>query len=507
MARKIIIIVSIALLFVFTVGIFAFTGFASVEIIKLVKPEDIYIPKNMKSSNFGLFFYNPDGTRVSTTENNVPFDPTKPVVIFSHGLSLGFGIETPEEFVNYEGWLNAGYNVGVFMWSQISDDDPYICEKKVWGGVDNRFAYNDENMKRTIETEDVTNYSMAEIFVAYYIDFMSKQNFTGREIHFEGLSLGAQLTMANCSYLLALNEAGLIGKEFLPDRVTLFDAFFTNRSYENIRVPWLKRSIGKDGTVALALETAKQLKKKGIAMEYIASSIVNITTAIGEGDKGNILRLYDETAFLDYSSDWYSIFEQDKKHIIGRRWYNGMIDYPIPMDDAISGQFAISPKVPTSYIFARMGEKYDMAENLTFDPTDDIYFSTGIIVPTVAGFVFEDRNENGNYDERLNARLSGITVELYLKSNDSLIGTAVTGEGGAYLMPIEPIYITAGANEFYVKVKASDGYGITTSKGTADFLMMANDIGLNYKSDAFTIDNTGELKIINVGLIKKISFI
>lgn len=476
----------------------------------LITASDIYIPKGMKESNFGLFFFDGEGNRVRSTDDGVPFDDAKPVIIFSHGSSLGYGIDYPELFSQPERWIDAGYNVGEFIWSQISDDDPFASELKVWTREAISFArYPDGQTSGSVmERTDTPKYSMAETFVAYYLDFMKGRNFTGREIHFEGLSLGAQLTFANCSYLFALEKAGLIGEEFLPDRVTIFDAFLTNVSFDET-IPWLNEPIGKKGSLQRAKETGEMMIERGIAFEYVASSPVEITAMINsdEADKNAFADMTAPASRLDYVADWISPFALNDLHCIGKAWFNTSISFAPIMDATLTvsdDQYALGANTPTSYTYARRGTKYAMKNNPTLESDDDLQYSQNIDCPMVAGFCFADENGDGNYNERLKSRVGGLMVSLFTVEGDkeTLVATATVGDNGYYEIPIEPIFFTGrtAGRSFVVKVTDLDGREITSSKGTEDYVLMRNDVNANGASDVFVMYKKGDLKIINIGL-------
>lgn len=464
------------------------------RVVTLITPEDIYLPASINKKEFGLFFYDENTQKI--TSENATFDNNKPVIIFFQANK-----GDNEENYNILEWQRKGYNVGCFLWQQVADDDPYSAEKKIWGRTNLRYIANRQGV---IESKDTPKYSMAETFVAYYYDFMSKQDFAGGEIRFQGLSHGAQLLIAVTSYLMELEREKLIDKSFFPDRVTLFEAFFSNNSDDTF-VEWLGTTIGNGGTMKLAQNTAKKMKETGIAIEYIRSSLAE-WTATSSNDK-SYNDFLNEVCLLDYQSDWLkdiSIATLQEKHQIGQKWYNKMLEYPMPIDTKIAalGQYSISPNVPTSYIFARMGTKYGMRENETFDPSDDIHFSTNTSVPLVAGFAFLDKNENGNNDSRIGSRLDGIQIELYVVEFDynRLIGKTVTRNGGFYQLPIEPIYVfNTEGREFFIVVNTTAN--ITPYMGDSEnWYMMTNKINEDKKSNNFFIRKKEEQIIINIGL-------
>lgn len=461
--------------------------------LTLITAEDIYLPASINKETFGLFFYDTNGNK--TISKNATINKNKSLVIFFQSS------DDNEDNYNILEWQQKGYNVGVFMWQQLADDDPYTAERKIWGRGNLRFSNNPQSL---VKTKDTPKYSMAETFVAYYYDFMSKQNFSGGEIRFQGLSHGAQLIVGASSYLMELEKEGLIDKSFFPDRVTMFEAFFSGTS-DNTYINWLDKPIGYDGTIKLACDTIKQMKTKGIAIEYIRSSLAEYT-AIEEGKVFE--KLLKEVCLLDYRSDWindYSVEGLNEKHQIGQKWYNKMLEYAMPIDTASVAfeQYSISPRVPTSYIYARMGTKYGMENNESFELEDEIYFSTNSIVPLVAGFVFLDKNENGNNDNRIISRVDGVELELYMveENKETLLGRTVSRNGGYYQFPIEPIFIFGtNGQEFYMKVNDTQR-NITPHKGDSQkWYMMINNININKKSNSFFIRKKEEQIIINIGL-------
>jgi hypothetical protein len=471
--------------------------------VKPISVQELRIPKAIDTQKFGLFFYDDSGKRIRTTEKNVPFDDNKPTVIYTQGGK--------DDFPDSASWLDNGYNVGIFVWSQFLNDDPFSVEQKIWG-VSQGMRYEIGNGK--YESSDTVNYSLAEIFMAYYCDFFNGRDYKGSEIRIEGFSLGAQLVIASVNYLIALEENGYADKRLYPDRITLFDGVFSNYSSSNY-IKWLNREIGKDGAIKLVLDTVKSIRKKGTAVEYIRSSPVEIVSRMGSGDKQNFNRLINETCFFDYRSDWLSYNDLDDllddsygKHVAGRNWYYQMISYSPPLDTACASsvQYALSPNTPTSYIFARCGAKYQMNINLTSDASDDVIYSVNCDVPFVAGFAFFDLNGNGINDERIAGRAQGIKVKLYMSqegNEDKLIGATVTRESGYYELPIEPIYINAlhdQGKEFYIKVDLSQGYAIASKNSENECLMMNNDINEDGCSNTFFIYTKRDLKIVDIGL-------
>ncbi len=498
-----IVLIIVVLVLIGGVSFFAVKGFETVD-VELVKVEDIYIPENVDDEKlFGLFFYNADGTFNRSTEpkEKVNFDPNKPTVIFFHGVQIGLGYHDNELMVNPTGWVNAGYNAASYLWSQMSDFMPSICVDSVWSRKYVPFKY-EKNGAAVEEKNDTLNYSLAECFVAYYVDFMSQFDYKGSSIYLQGLSLGGNMLTAVNSYLLTLEKYGKIGTDLLPDRVTYFDTFLTNSNPE-LYVPWLNTVIGEGGTTKMCYLVAKELRSKGIAVEYIASSMVSSLGEFAVGGNDMFKKFVDETVLLNFDSTFTGAINQPAKHVAGKNWYYRIIaeglfyDYTAENPEAINA-LAVSPATPISYSYARIGTVYGMQKNPTeMDFEDDRMISENITKAKIAGFAYFDKNDNGINDDRLYNRIDGVTVELY-ESNGTLVSSTKTQNGGYYEFTLEENKL---GKSYYVQIKEVSGY--TVGKyDTGAMLMMGNGIKTNQKSDTFTVADILELKIINIGLIK-----
>ncbi|MDD4315861.1 MAG: hypothetical protein PHC84_01725 [Clostridia bacterium] len=468
--------------------------------LALLRTEDISLPEGLKEDEFGLFFFDGEGNKHRSTAD-APFDANKPVVILSYALMQG--IEDSGEDI-YSAWQCAGYNVGILIWNQLSEDDGAAVEQKIWssGG---RFL---ERKSRIMYSRHRLEYSVTECMTAYYLDFMTRNGFCGSEIRFVGHSVGGQLVAAVASYLLALEKAAYIGEEYLPDRMTLLDCYLTNNLSDKY-ISWLEKNI--EGTVFCVADAVRELRAKGAAVEYVRSSFIDMFTETGAGAKGGFDLLIAEAAFLELRSDWLNyqsgsmLSDLAPKHLFSRLWYQNALNEPLPPDYAsgMTLQYAVSPITPSIYMCARAGTKYAMYVNMTESGEDDRQFSMNSRVPLVSGCAFFDRDGDGRLDERLKDRIDGVKVELYLieEGEDTLITSTTTKNGGFYQLPIEPIYIfNTEGKEFYIAIKVMEGYNITVKGGASNIL--TNGIKTNKKSDSFFLYNKEQLKIINIGLTR-----
>ncbi len=464
--------------------------------LALIGVEDIHIPTELED-DFGLFFYDSQGNKTKSTHQNIPFDNTKPLIIFFN-ISIDNQVDSDDEQEVFNRWLNAGYNVGSFRCGQAYNCDYIGCQERIWGNLEELSCVDTCNIQ-TLE------YSLAEVFVAYYSHFMNEINFVGSQIRFEGLALGVQVIIASCNYLLALEKDNAIDGSLLPDRVTCLNGDHYN--VENkVYVDWLDKDIANELEMTfLVIESIKDMRSRGIAVEYLRT----VSSSSGE-EEYYIEKLAKETVYLEYIFNGELEIKQDRTIF---KWYNGMLNKETPYDYSFFrlNQLGISPNTPTSYIYARMGTRYQ-TQIASSGNNNSWQYSINARVPYVAGFVFEDKNKNGIYDERLNGRLNGVEVELYLFEDDStdlstLIGRYQVRDNGYFEIPIEPIYLLdTNGKQLYIKVKQYNLYEISPllEYNSINYLM-TNSIKNDWHSDDFFIYSRGELIIKNIGLIEKVN--
>lgn len=468
----------------------------SQNVLELVTVEDIHIPLALENQ-FGLFFYDLAGNATKSTQKSNAFNNSKPLIIFFN-LSVNNEISSSDEQAVFQKWLNAGYNVGSFKCGQVVQNKHLYWQRKIWSNKEEDIIYSDNDSDgNQMFYPQILNYSIAEIFVAYYYDFMTKSVFVGDQIRFEGLSLGVQTMLAACSYLLALEENRVIDNRFLPDRVTCLNGFF-DYDEKNIDNSWLDKPITQNEDILFhSANIARAVWDRGIAIEYIEMK----TNGIQETDKEKLLK---EVVYLEYIYDSNQVNED--KTVFD--WYNTMLGHNIPLDYSFDrlNQYGVSPKTPTSYIYARIGTHYKLRAN-DIELEEYNQYSTNARVPFIAGFIFNDKNKNGIYDERLNGRLSGVDVELYLLEEDAshrLIGRSKVNSNGYYRFPIEPIYIfNTSGKQFYIKVKQYTKYLVAPTLSINAYNMMTNNVEKDWQSDRYFIYSIGELVIINIGLIER----
>lgn len=499
----------------------------------------LYIPSAMRYEGIGMFVcYLDENNRfqiVKTTKSEAVarFDAQKPTVFFIHGMHNDSGALYDEGGSFLTPYLRAGFNVLLFRWSQLSDEAvPWDIEGKIWGtnkGVSKEGTrLLGMRWRKTFEEyveDDVPNASIAEIFGAFYMDFMTRFDYKGSSIEISGHSMGGQIAFASASFLLTKEQEGLMNPAYLPDKVTLFDPYIP-QFFDGAYCAWLKKYVSSyiydaegnpayfapgvrkyTASVNMMADIAEALNKRGVTTQILPSQTGFVYALASMYSEDGYKKLCENTVTIRYRSDWVKnpIEEFNDFHYAGRDWYvHSIFDEAYP-DNAMHNTPDVTPSAMTmlAYIYARTGTSYSMEENTTEDDfTDDIFFADNIETAKIAGFAFDDSNGNGIYDERIQARLAGAKVELYLVDGrkNTLIATKITDESGYYSFDIPRIHAN-GFDKFYIRVIAPAGYEIGT-RGREDGAM-GNDIrktdGL---SDTVTLAHYKSLRIINIGLKK-----
>jgi len=109
-----------------------------------------------------IYFYGKSNT--PSVDSRLNFDPSKPTLLYVHGLEAGTTARGYREtFCTPTGlpsifptlstgdmWLDRGYNIGMFYWNQFSDDNATAVERKMYVGGDMNWA------RKSLRTSDST---------------------------------------------------------------------------------------------------------------------------------------------------------------------------------------------------------------------------------------------------------------------------------------------------------------------------------------------------------------
>lgn len=499
--------------------------------------KELYVPSGMRYEGMGLFvcYLDDNGdfaiAKTTTRAGLELFDENKPTLVFIHGMQYQNGARSDEGSEYLSPLIKAGYNVLLFRWSQLTDEPlPSDIEPKIWGTTKDK-SLNMHGLRwmdasgKYIE-DDIPNASIAEMFGGYYVDFMSRFDYKGAGIQITGHSMGGQLAAASASYLLAKEQEGLISPALLPDKVTLFDPYISPLRDE-VYCDWLGYKISRDvldakgkpvyttinqpkftSCIDIIVDIAKALRDRGIGFEYvpaITGYVPLLLKALEPNDTTLIDSLYANSVVFEHRTDWVPITDFNGFHGAGKNWYFKTALYDYMYDNAMDNPIDLAPsaRIPLSYFFARIGTTYVMEENMTPDIEDDVLSSANVTCAKVAGFAFEDTNGNRSYDERVQARMANVKVELYHKDGRErkLIATCITDQAGYYSFDIPQINAN-GFDMFYIRAVAPQGYDIC-GRGASSYLM-DNDINpTDNLSDEFSLKHFRNLKILNVGLVKE----
>ena len=242
---------------------------ASSKMEKFYTLEEIALPENITTNTaqpFGLFLYNGETDSLVPYTTEGVFDENKKTLFFAHGMGRN------GRFYNCKGYYENGFNVLCFQWGIFASEDIYsLISDKVWTSDGNhRYRVQDDSW---YEGEEL-HYSVAEIYGAYYYDFLLRHpSYTSKEIIIGGHSYGGMLTTALLGYLTTAFRCRLLDSRYLPDRVLLCDPFF-RMSEENVHIRWLGDLVPPafGSIVALSVEAVAMAKQLGISVALFRSS-------------------------------------------------------------------------------------------------------------------------------------------------------------------------------------------------------------------------------------------
>ena len=234
----------------------------------------------------GIYFYGVQQNAIRTDQPgtqkyiagqpNPFFDPNKPTIIYSHGWQKGgttaggregFLFTEAGNWQNVQNyWLTRGWNVGIFQWVQLADDDfgamPVDSEKKIYDANSTGIGMRWKNASGNFSNRGNPTTNVTQIYRSAYLQVASALT-AGKEIRLIGNSLGGNLTVA------MVRELAISGQR-LPLRITLQDPYWDGQldGSDGMTVPGGlrdNRAVGQDG--------AARIFNAGLALEYFRSSI------------------------------------------------------------------------------------------------------------------------------------------------------------------------------------------------------------------------------------------
>lgn len=203
--------------------------------------------------DYGIYWYQKGSEiPVKWDSADVDFDPSRPTVIFTHGMKQNEGyycrdiVSTYEdtrsymssagvtydtEYYNY--YLDNGYNIGHFYWNQLSEEG-INGDMKIWSSdteLGMRYFVSDEDGNRVQGDESLNPTKSVSVLYAENIISALGENFSG-SLQLIGHSMGGDLSLAVAENLAMMNDDGKIGENLVPDRITLLDPYLSVTAVE-----------------------------------------------------------------------------------------------------------------------------------------------------------------------------------------------------------------------------------------------------------------------------------
>ncbi|HOO23223.1 MAG TPA: hypothetical protein PKY53_06045 [Clostridia bacterium] len=361
----------------------------------------------------GLFWAEWDNTQskavlkdADSEEGAALIDPAKPTIIMVHGMLtdgyyhqepfyLGSKSGNPSEFglttdsvsmINL--WILEGWNVGVYHYNRFgSEAGPAPIEAKIWG-IDGEKGMRIQHEDASY-SDNVTEYSLAEHFVAEYLRAMNllPETMGDREIRVAAHSMGGELMSASIFLLTEVSSAGQLEYKKLPDRYALLDPYFSTNidmgdkmmymGPKDMTIRWSGKQIVNNNTGYTTIECLKDLAANGIALEYYTNKESFLKASMPEDITEDLKAI---SVYVIVNPDWkyygrgYSIISNGHNGV--RDWYLCSIkgDMVKNGDPQAVITVAASAKTPTSIILAQRGMAFTLAEgSRTVHPNDDIF--------------------------------------------------------------------------------------------------------------------------------------
>eukprot|EP00929_Paragymnodinium_shiwhaense_P015111 TRINITY_DN123129_c0_g1_i1.p1 TRINITY_DN123129_c0_g1~~TRINITY_DN123129_c0_g1_i1.p1 ORF type:complete len:562 (+),score=104.32 TRINITY_DN123129_c0_g1_i1:67-1752(+) len=253
--------------------------------------------------DFGIYWFgkNDEFEKATSAEASRFYDPKKPTLVYFHGWTgvddgwVATCTRATSRCVNcpegapllFDGFLDAGWNVGIFYWDQFADEDcTRDAEQKVWfdrhGNGIRWKSYNVTTGTFSYETmqPDGSDFNLAKVSATAVKSVLS--NFKGQTVRFVGHSIGSQLAAEVASLL---HEEDHPAK---PQRLALLEPFFTRHQLYFFRC---KEFVGKEQgvgsfTAEATASTVRQLWDKSHMMtEIYKSSLLTQKPAMGYPNK------------------------------------------------------------------------------------------------------------------------------------------------------------------------------------------------------------------------------
>ena len=360
---------------------------ALVSLAVLAAPQDGY---DLNQLCYGIYWFGKNGAKQKfvSGESNSYFDPAKPTMIFVHGWQPYLSNSLPTFDFNGNdtaaGWIDGGWNIGIFVWNQFSDettgvgvgDDDWFAggppqgvldaEAKIWtpnGPQGMRWRDWSEQVWEDGYKEG-PNKSAAELFYEEYTAAMPI-TYTGN-IRVAGHSLGNQMAVRFAKLVHDNIAAGNVPENLRPARVALLDPYWS---------PVPKGYLDGENNGDRVRRYIAELLPTGTLFEWYWSS--EWTTG-DNGDSNDDLKPMVMYAAMDPQ---YALNGKDR-HMAAQHHYFWSYAFDGPSacagDDCVNMSKLLS-KMSDAQLAAVMRSDYRWAQSagqITPSPGDDVYTST-----------------------------------------------------------------------------------------------------------------------------------
>jgi hypothetical protein len=199
--------------------------------------------------SYGLYWFGKDGANQKFEPGvaNSYFDPAQPTLIFVHGWQPFLSQNLPDFDFNGQdtaaAWIDDGWNVGIFVWNQFSDETEGVlgggdwfaggppqgvkdAEAKIWtpGGPKGMRWRDWDDLMTGYSDPPTGTPSAAELFYQEYVAAL--EGYTGA-IRIAGHSLGNQMAVRLTKLVHDGIAAGTLPEHLRPTRVALLDPYWS----------------------------------------------------------------------------------------------------------------------------------------------------------------------------------------------------------------------------------------------------------------------------------------
>lgn len=231
---------------------------------------------------YGLYWYGDSGELddMKISQENMPveyYDPDKPTLIYSHGWkTAGEEKETLSTLdktynktngasgnYNYVKELKElGYNVAFWDWHEYARELNSL-QNEIWT-VMSPETLEEDNSNYYAAAKALDGRSFAGEFVRSMYAVM--KNSSDQDVILVGHSFGGQVVTSVAYTLYKLADEGVIGKNMLPDRISLADPYIPGTAVYG-KMDLIEENIDSQPTAQKTADAFEYLNSKGVAID------------------------------------------------------------------------------------------------------------------------------------------------------------------------------------------------------------------------------------------------